>query len=288
MLQQLEDKLKITLGNTLTIHTVTPLTGGDINDVFQLITSAGSLCIKINDKDAFPKMFQKEANGLRELKAKSSFSVPEVIAIDEFEDKSFLCLSFIDSAARKDDYSKKMGEKLAELHQSSSHEFGWSEDNYIGSLEQINSFRPSWVDFFYFNRILPQIQLAIDKGLMDTEDAKKATKLYHKLNSILPNEKPALLHGDLWSGNVIVDEKGNPAIIDPAVYYGHREIDLAMTKLFGGFDHSLYEAYHSTFPLEKNWEERVEIHNLYPLLVHVNLFGGSYVQQVRGILNKYN
>ena len=112
-------------------------------------------------------------------------------------------------------------------------------------------------------------------------------RLFHQLDTLFPTEPPALLHGDLWSGNFLCDEKSRPVLIDPAVYYGHREMDLAMTKLFGGFDAELYKAYHAEWPLEQGWEERLELYNLYPLLVHVNLFGGAYVQQVETILKRY-
>jgi fructosamine-3-kinase len=281
-------QLRNILGSTFEIYSAAPLAGGDINRVFKLTTSVGNFCIKINDIKRYPGMFDKEAKGLELLRKNSSFTIPEVIHTDAFEEQGYLLLSFIESATYGKEYWESFGTMLADLHKNSDTEFGLDHDNYIGSLQQINEQRHSWVDFFYHNRVLHQIRSAMDKGLLSSNDTKNANILYHSLNHIMPHEKPSLIHGDLWSGNTMTDQKGKPCIIDPAVYYGHREMDLAMTKLFGGFDHRMYHSYHETYPLEKNWEERVEIHNLYPLLVHVNLFGGSYVQQVKGILRKFS
>lgn len=287
MSQKLEEILKKRLGNSFTIYSSKPLVGGDINSVFKLNTSVGPLCIKMNDAKKYPLMFRKEADGLELLKQHSSFAIPLVLCTGEVNDQAFLLMSFIDSTHRKQEYWSLFGERLANMHRSTQSQFGLGQDNFIGSLIQKNDQQDNWIDFYFLNRILFQLEQGISTGLFSSADAQNATKLYHQLNSILPIEKPALLHGDLWSGNVMVDEKGYPALIDPAIYYGHREMDLAMTQLFGGFDRSMYEAYHSTYPLEKNWEERIEIHNLYPLLVHANLFKGGYVQQVKTQLKKY-
>jgi fructosamine-3-kinase len=141
------------------------------------------------------------------------------------------------------------------------------------------------LDFFIEERLEKQLKLALSSGKMINSDADLFQRLYSRLD-IIPIEAPSLLHGDLWSGNFMTNADGMPCLIDPAVYFGHREMDLAMTKLFGGFDDEFYEAYNESFPLAAGFEERIDIHNLYPLMVHVNLFGGGYVQQVRGILKK--
>ena len=179
------------------------------------------------------------------------------------------------------------GKQLAQLHQNTNTSFGLEESNYIGSLLQQNNLHNNWIDFFINERLKPQIKLARDNGKIDLSTITKFERLYTKLDEIFPEEPPALLHGDLWSGNFMVDEKGGPVIIDPAVYFGHREMDIAMTKLFGGFNQQLYQSYNEHFPLEKGWEQRVDICNLYPLMVHVNLFGGGYLEQVKSILNKF-
>lgn len=284
---EISHQLQNVLGNSFEIHSTSTLSGGDINQVYKLRTSSGNFCIKVNDADIFPGMFIKEAIGLNLLKDHSTFTIPEVIHSDVAFDKAYLLLHFIDNGKKSENYWQIFGEKLAGLHQNTASDFGLDHDNFIGSLVQPNTSYDSWPEFFYNTRIEFQLEQAIAKNLMSFEDSRKANRLYQKLNELIPNEKPSLLHGDLWSGNAMTDEKGNPSIIDPAVYFGHREMDLAMTKLFGGFDSSMYEAYDHHYPLEKNWEDRLEIHNLYPLLVHVNIFGTGYVKQVRGILNKY-
>lgn len=136
-------------------------------------------------------------------------------------------------------------------------------------------------------RLQPLVKLAYDSGLLDGQDARRMEILYKKLPEILPVEPPSLIHGDLWSGNYMVGNDGNPCIIDPAVYYGHREMDIAMSKLFGGFSPEFYRAYNEEYPMVKGWEKRVELNQLYPLLVHVNLFGEGYNRQVRQILKDY-
>lgn len=281
-------QLKQVLGSSFEIQTTSPLSGGDINRVYKLTTTVGNFCLKVNDDQRYPKMFHIEASGLKLLRSNSRFTIPDPIHTGIAEGQAYLLLSFIESASKGKDYWESFGMQLAELHRNTNPEFGLDHDNYIGSLTQKNEFKHSWIDFFYQNRIQFQLKTAIDNGYLDQSDSNNANKLYHQLNNIIPREKPALLHGDLWSGNTLTDEKGKPCIIDPAVYYGHREMDLAMTKLFGGFDHRMYDHYNNTYPLEKNWEDRIQIHNIYPLLVHVNLFGAGYVNQVKGILNKYS
>ena len=180
-----------------------------------------------------------------------------------------------------------MGARLAALHRCSKDFFGLDHNNYIGSLRQFNHQQTSWVNFFIEQRLNVQLKLAIDSGMMDSKWLNEFESLYAKLPAMLPEEKPSLLHGDLWGGNLITDEKGEPCLIDPAVYFGSREADLAMTKLFGGFDDEFYTSYQHTFPLQPGYDKRFDIYNLYPLLVHVNLFGGSYKSAVANILKAF-
>jgi fructosamine-3-kinase len=181
-----------------------------------------------------------------------------------------------------------MGIGLARLHKTTQNTFGLHYDNYIGSLTQSNTPpADSWTEFFIHQRLEPMLKMAVDSGKAEPDLIPKFESLYSKLDEIFPQEKPALLHGDLWSGNCMADDNGDPVIYDPAVYYGHREMDLAMTKLFGGFESEFYEAYQEEFPLEKHWEQRIAICNLYPLLAHVNLFVGSYIQSIKNIINRY-
>jgi fructosamine-3-kinase len=160
-------------------------------------------------------------------------------------------------------------------------------DNYIGSLRQFNKYQSTWTEFFIEQRLNIQLKLAFDNGLAKSDWTKQFESLYKKLSSLLPEETPSLLHGDLWSGNLITDEHGGPCLIDPAVYYGNREADLAMTKLFGGFADEFYSVYEANSRIAPGYNDRLDLYNLYPLLVHVNLFGSSYIPSVDAILRRF-
>jgi len=185
------------------------------------------------------------------------------------------------------DYWTDFGHKLAGLHRCSKENFGLDHDNYIGSLPQSNGSSSTWVEFFINQRLRVQLTLAKNGNNIPSQLLQSFDKLIQKIPDWLPEEKPALLHGDLWSGNVMVGSDGKVCLIDPAVYYGHREIELAFTTLFGGFDQSFYHAYNEEFPLAQGYEDRFDIYNLYPLLVHVNLFGSSYLSGIQTILDRF-
>lgn len=173
------------------------------------------------------------------------------------------------------------------MHQVSHENFGFDEDNFIGNLPQQNQPAKNWIHFFIENRLRPQVAFAAKKNYLQLKDLNLFEKLYQKIPGYFDDEKPSLLHGDLWSGNFIFNENDQPVLIDPAVYFGHRSMDLAMTKLFGGFETPFYEAYDYYFPLPKNHRHQWAICNLYPLLVHLNIFGDAYYQQVNSILKLY-
>lgn len=259
----------------------TPIVGGDINDVYKITTSQGIFCVKRNYKNRFPQMFSKETQGLQLLHENTLFKVPKVIGITESEDMQYLILEFIESGRASKTFWEDFGENLARMHQSSSPTFGLAESNYIGSLVQSNNRHEKWASFYAEERILPQLKFAYNKGLIPDSLLKATESLCSRFDSLIPSEPPALIHGDLWSGNFMTDQDGNPVLIDPAVYFGHREMDLGMMHLFGGFDRKLFERYNEVFPLETDWTERLSLTQLYPLLVHVNLFGKSYVSSVQ-------
>lgn len=271
-----------------TLIAASPVHGGSINSCLRLETDKGTFFLKENDAAAFPGMFEAEKKGLVILKNANAFIVPEVISIHEDNGTSMLLMEWLESnnSSRDKNAWLEAGKKLAELHKNTSASFGLDHHNYIGSLEQNNTQHTTWTEFYSQERILPQLKLAFDQKKIDNALMKKGERFCSSIEKIFPAGKPALLHGDLWSGNFFFSNKG-PAIFDPAVYYGHREMDLAMTKLFGGFDAAFYEGYEDEFPLEKEWRSRTDFCNLYPLLVHVNLFGGSYVHDVKGILAKF-
>lgn len=232
-------------------------------------------------------MFEKEASGLNLLKEKTSFTIPDVLLTGTTDSASFILLSFIESTERKHTFWEDFGRKLATMHKQSHDFFGLDHNNYIGTLQQENARTLSGCDFYTQHRILAQTRLAFDSGRIGHSFLQKIEILCGKMHTYLLDEDPALLHGDLWAGNFLVDDSGYAALIDPAVYYGYREIDLSMMHLFGGFDETLFEAYNEMFPLQKNWKDRIPLFQLYPILVHVNLFGGGYVRQALSIIQKY-
>jgi protein-ribulosamine 3-kinase len=262
--------------------------GGCINHGGRLRTTDGDYFIKWNSATLYPGMFAAEAKGLDLLKNTNLITIPAVIGWDEDENDQFLLLEFVEGMTRSVTFWKDLGNRLATLHQVSFPEFGLDHDNYIGSLKQFNKPSTSWIDFFITYRIQTQLDIGLQSKVIDQRTAKTFERLFKKLPDLISVEKPSLIHGDLWNGNLMVDKDGGPCLIDPAVYYGHREVELAMTKLFGGFARAFYDSYNESFPLTPGYEERFDIYNLYPLLVHVNLFGGGYLQQINSILKKYN
>jgi protein-ribulosamine 3-kinase len=270
-----------------TIARVSPVGGGCINDAHVVTTDQGRYFVKYNHARRYPGMFEAEARGLEVLKNAGELSVPGVIGTGEAGDQAFLILEYIDSRQQEKNFWENFGQGLARLHKHSNQHFGLDHSNYIGSLAQSNAFSESWSSFFINERIQPQLRLSRESGKTDKELEKKFERLFARLDEFFPTEPPALLHGDLWSGNYITGNKGEAVIIDPAVYYGHRYMDLGMSKLFGGFAPDFYKAYHSEYPLDGDWQQGIEIANLYPLMVHVNLFGGGYLGSVLQILRAF-
>ena len=259
--------------------------GGCINNTARIITENGDFFIKWNH--GHQDMFEKEAMGLKVLGNSKSISVPEVHESGEVDSKGYLLLEHIQSGRMNGSYWEKLGTGLANLHRSSHDLFGLDHDNYIGRLPQYNKWSANWIDFFIHQRLEPQIKLASGAGLLEDRIIDKFNLLYTRLDELIPNETPSLLHGDLWSGNIHCDQYNDPYLIDPAVFYGHREAELAFSKLFGGFDQKFYASDSESFPLQPGFEDRIDIFNLYPLLVHVNLFGASYLGGIIRTLDRY-
>lgn len=265
---------------------VTPLAGGDINQVFRLRFPDLVCVLKLNQNHRFPGMFEKEASGL-ELLGSAGCRTPAVLACFEEGEHQYLLLEFIREERQDRSYWERFGRELSLLHRQSAEMFGLEEDNYIGSLEQRNSQREKWTDFFIECRLAPLIAQACDRGLIGRETVRELERLFLRLDELIPKEAPSLLHGDLWSGNLMCGAGGEPVFIDPAVYYGHREIDLAMTQLFGGFDRRFLKSYNESNPLLPGWEERLDLHNLYPRLVHLVLFGRSYLTGIEATIRRF-
>jgi len=284
MFTSIESVLKNHFGNAFAINQALPVHGGDINQVYQLHTSEGTFLIKINPS-SLPELFEKEAKGLELLRKHSGFRIPSVITVDTSGNDDFLLMEYISSGKKTARYWQEFGEQLARMHKQTQEHFGLDHHNYIGSLNQSNKFHEKWSSFYFNERILIQLDLLVEKQQLSLT-VQQLNTLNERIDWLFSDEPPSLLHGDLWSGNCMADEQNNPVLIDPAVYYGHREMDLAMTRLFGGFDDQFYRAYHQSFPLEENWRNRVEICQLYPLLVHANLFGGHYIKSCKDIILK--
>ncbi len=287
----LNQKIKDRIENELNISIVSAnsLSGGSISNAYKLNTADGKVyLLKINDTQS-GDMFIKEADGLSELKKANAIKVPEVLMTET----NFILLEFINSFLKSNSFFKDFGIKFSELHKYNSKTFGFYEDNYIGANIQLNipakDEETDWIKFYFNKRILYQFKLAEKNGYATEELRNGISKLENKIESILSGslEPPSLLHGDLWSGNYMVDQDGNACLIDPAVYYGHREADLGMTKLFGGFGSDFYNYYNENFPLPDGYSYRENIYKLYHVLNHLNLFGRGYYSQAVSLIYYY-
>ncbi len=282
-----ESILEESLGRSVKLKGTQFKSGGCINNALKLNTSEGDYFLKW--QSGIPEdMFGKEAKGLELLQSANAMNVPKVIAFGVLDGKHYLLMENIDSAPSKADYWSHFGRALAEMHSNNSNpKYGLDHDNYIGKLPQQNDYDENWIDFFIEKRLDFQLRLAVKNQLVNSHFVNRYRKFYDILPELLPVDQPALLHGDLWSGNVMVGHDGYVCLIDPAVYYGHREIELAFTQMFGGFGQDFYTSYQEIYPLEPGFDERVGIYNIYPHMVHVNLFGTSYLSGVESVLRRY-
>lgn len=262
--------------------------GGCINDAFACDLADGRRVFVKGNADADPRMFPAEAKGLRWLAEANALRVPRVMAVSTATDPvPFLVLEYLEPA-RNADYDVALGHGLAALHRHGAKSFGLDHDNFLATLAQDNTAASDWPTFYSERRLEPQVRLAIDAGVAPRAWATSFSRLVARMGELAgPPEPPARLHGDLWSGNLFADDHGAPVLIDPAVYGGHREIDLAMLQLFGSPGPRFFAAYDEVYPRAPGHEQRVALYQLYPLLAHVNLFGQSYVAQVDAALRRY-
>jgi len=284
MNSELQEYISNLLSETIIeIHAVS---GGDISEAFKIITPKNNYFLKSNRASAL-NMYQTEASALKNINDTETIKTPEVFVVDTFEDHAFLLMEFIESKTPTNSDFETLGLQLAALHNCSADYFGWKEDNFIGTLPQSNKQNDSWHDFYINERLKPQLNLVRQRNLLSENECPSTEKMLQALQPIFQNTKPSLLHGDLWGGNYVISENGEPYLIDPAMYYGHSEVDIAMTKLFGGFGNAFYEAYQKIHPTDAFTNSRIDIYQLYYLLVHLNLFGKSYYGSVLRILRKY-
>jgi fructosamine-3-kinase len=266
------------------------VSGGSINQCSRFDSAAGPIFVKHGAADCLP-MFEAEAAGLAELAGAHAARIPQVLAVagddTSHENWALLALEWIELGAANAQTETLLGESLAIQHRVTRDQFGWHRDNTIGSTPQANHSSPQWVEFLRQRRLLPQLALAAGNGARP-ELVDRGHRLCERLEAFFPDHQPqpSLLHGDLWGGNWAADAQGRPVLFDPAVYYGDREADLAMTRLFGGFGAAFYSAYQAAWPLDAGAERRVTLYNLYHVLNHFNLFGGGYQRQAQGMIQR--
>ncbi len=280
------------------------MSGGDINRAYALhLSDGGRLFMKANRKEN-ADFFRAEAEGLEALRSAGAISVPGVIARGVDDNESFLLLEYIEEGRRSPAASEELGRRLAQLHMADTENmtvsddmpgtanlvpggrYGFLHDNYIGAGSQCNEPAETWTEFFTERRLRPQFEKA--SSYWDVDERKRIDKFLDRVDRYLAEpERPSLLHGDLWAGNYMIDSSGEPWLIDPAAYVGHAEADLAMTELFGGFDRRFYDSYRETAGIDPGYADRRDLYNLYHLLNHLNLFGGSYLYSVLSIVRRY-
>ncbi|MCH5266103.1 MAG: fructosamine kinase family protein [Lachnospiraceae bacterium] len=299
----LDEAIAALFGESLRIVSKRPVYGGDINESYRLSLSDGTAVFMKCNTLANLSFFEAEAKGLEALRQTGTIGVPKALGLgtDKAQRMSFLLMEYLDANPRVNGYWEIFGRELAALHRADCHSFttagnhlpaesarpfGFEADNYIGASPQINTPKENWLTFFQECRLLPQFRMA--EKHFDSQMRKQCTKLLEHLDSYLVEpEFPSLLHGDLWSGNAVCGPDGKAWILDPAVYVGHFEAELAMTELFGANPVSFYEAYHEINRIDSGYQDRKDLYNLYHMLNHLNLFGGSYKGSVQRILNRY-
>lgn len=295
--KSLAEALVSLFGTSVAIRQTDRIAGGNINKAYAVTLNTGDkIFMKANAKENFD-FFKAEAAGLFALAQTGTLATPKILCAGTDDGQevgySFLLMEYIKSGGRRAGYWETLGRELAAMHQadasafvSDAGAFGFFEDNYVGATAQSNAPKKTWIEFFRENRLEPQFKAAASN--FSKEEMSRVTKLLDHLDGfLLEPKKPSLVHGDLWSGNVMAGPDGKAMLIDPAAYVGHAEADLAMTELFGGFEPAFYQAYKEANPLEPGYEKRRDLYNLYQLLNHLNLFGKSYLGAVLSVVDEY-
>jgi fructosamine-3-kinase len=285
LFSRLSAEISKATGRPFDVSNAAPVGGGSINDAYRIEAGNGTrYFLKLNEARHLP-MFIAETAGLEAIAATNTLRVPSPVAHGTSGIHSYLVLEHLELSAHGT--TELLGERLAGLHRCTANQFGFSQDNFLGTSSQANGWKEQWIDFWRERRLRFQLRLATENGL-----GRQLQEPGERLLDVLPaffggySPSPSLLHGDLWCGNHAYLADGTPAVFDPAVYYGDRECDIAMTELFGGYSSAFYAAYRSAWPLDAGYAVRRDLYNLYHILNHANLFGGAYLVQAEQLIRQ--
>lgn len=284
MWTQIDAQITEVIGQSFESRDRQSVSGGCINQGYRVSNGKTAFFVKLNQADHF-EMFEAEALGLKQIAQTQTIRVPQLICVGVAGNSAYLVLEWFDLGRGSSQAWAELGQNLARMHQyRQSSAFGWTQDNTIGATPQINSWTSNWIEFFTQHRIGYQLELARQNG----GQFRNGTRLLERIPELLAghNPNPSIVHGDLWSGNAAVTQSGEPVIFDPAVYWGDREVDLAMTELFGGFPAEFYRGYDAVFAIDPGYQQRKTLYNLYHVLNHFNLFGGSYASQANRMIDQ--
>jgi len=284
----IKERLSSLLGGPAGTWDFAPVSGGSISEAFIAGNGKEKVFCKVNESRTFPGLFAREMKGLELIRDQKIIRVPKVFACVEHDPWQALVLEWIPTGQPGEKFWDRFGSQLARLHGIKAPVFGWDENNYMGSVTQDNAQMEDWPSFFREKRLKPLVEKCRENNLLPAEDIVLFERLYEKLPHYFQDRLvPSLQHGDLWSGNFMCSEHDEPVLIDPAVYFGHPSVDLGMTMLFGGFSPRFYEAYryHSSYTAYNR--DQCTIANLYPLLIHLYLFGRSYLAQILSCLKQF-
>ena len=284
MWKEIAEHISQVTGEVFTINSQSSVSGGCINQGYRIQSNNRSYFVKLNQASQV-EMFVAEALGLKQMYATKTIGIPQPICWGSAGSSAYIVMEWLDLSRGGNDAWQEMGRQLARMHRlGKTDKFGWERNNTIGSTPQVNTWTENWAEFFSEHRIGYQLQLAKKRGGSFPNQERVVEVVKKRLADWQP--QPSLVHGDLWSGNAAVTEFGEPVILDPATYYGDREVDIAMTELFGGFSRSFYQGYEKEWPLNSGYQERKKIYNLYHILNHFNLFGGSYGSQAGHLIKQ--
>ena len=287
----IESLLKEKTGSTLRVRQMTPLAGGCIGKAQAVETEDGDRFLVKSHPHPPNGFFRCEMHGLQALAHCGIFRVPQVYGVGGYGTARFILMDYVETGPPPGDFFARFGRNLARLHTTARQDrFGFGEDNYLGNTIQPTGPPRDWVEFWRRHRLGHQLSLARHRGMTDSTMNRLGDRLLDRLEEFLGGEEhqPSLLHGDLWSGNYLCDRDGSPVLIDPAVYYGVGEAELAMCSLFGGFTPEFFQAYNEACPAQEGAQIRRDIYQLYHLLNHLNLFGEGYRSGCLSILRRYS